>query len=277
MYKSTVSTGSGVWMEFYFILFLKSRYSCTLLVTIWSANLELMWFIYALQVLAVVYGWFFYLFHSSSLVKAAPYLSPIIQLVLNWCDLHFHCRYRQCCMDGNFFTFVSQVWIKLHLASHQLFGWSWSSVIFLLTAGTNSGVQLETFLFLLFKSGYSCTLLVSSWSAGLKLMWFIYQLLVPGVVYGWKIYLFYFSSLVMGAPCLSPINRLVLNWCDLHIHCRYREWCMDGILFFDFSSLVVAAPYLSPVDQLALSWCDLYINYRYWEWCMDGKFIYFIS
>jgi hypothetical protein len=68
------------------------------------------------------------------------------------------------------------------------------------------------------------------------------------------IFLFYFSSLVITTPCWSPVDRLVLNSYDLHIHSQYRQCCKDGnFLFFSFSSLVIAAPCLSLVDQLVLN------------------------
>jgi hypothetical protein len=153
-----------------------------------------MWFTYPLSVPGVVYGWNCF-FNFSSLVIAIPCLSPLDQLVLSWCDLHFHCRYRRWCMDGKFSSNISQVWLH-------------------------------------------CTLHVISWSACLELMWFIYPLLVPVVVYKWKLFYYYFSSLFKAVPCLSPLNQLVLSWCDLHIHYRYRQWCMDGKHFHFFFSQV---------------------------------------
>jgi hypothetical protein len=32
---------------------------------------------------------------------------------------------------------------------------------------------------------------------------------------------FYFFGLIIAALCLLPIDQLVFNSCDLHIHCQY--------------------------------------------------------
>ena len=204
-------------------------------------------------------------------------------------------------MDGNFFVFVSQILIKLHLVCHQLFRWSWTNVIYISTANIGTRIWMEFFLFffkskysctflvikwlaglelmwftyllpmpavvyvwnfffLFVKSGYSYTLLVINWSIGLEPMWFIFPVSVPEVVYGWKFIYFYFSSLAIVAPCLSPIVQLVLNWCDLHIGCQYQQWSMDGKFFvFYFSSLIKATTCFHHL--ISLSWADvIYIS-----------------
>jgi hypothetical protein len=45
----------------------------------------------------------------------------------------------------------------------------------------------------------------------------------------WMEFFFNFSSVVKAAPCLSTVDELVLIWYDLHIHCLYWQWDMDGI------------------------------------------------
>jgi hypothetical protein len=113
----------------------------------------------------------------------------------------------------------------------------WTDVIYKSTTSTSSGIWMDIFLYLFLKSGYSCTMLVTSWLARLELMWFTYRLPVQTVVYRWKLFIFYFSSLVIVAPCLLVVDQLVLNWCDFHIHYQYREWSMDEIFFLFISQV----------------------------------------